>query len=900
MTEKNSLQVKEPAQHAFWAQPAEEVLQESGVDKKRGLSSDEVNKRQKEHGLNILKKAARKNAWIILINQFKNLIVLLLLAAAIVSFFFGDFLEGFAIGVVIVINTAIGFFTELRATRSMEALHRLGSVGSKVRRDGTVLEIPAQELVPGDIVILESGDVISADLRLIEASRLQADESTLTGESVPVGKAAKQIEKDVPLAERKNMVFKGTSITRGSGEGLVVGTGMHTELGRISSLVEEAEEEITPLEERLDQLARKLIWITLILAGMIAGAGIVTSKGVFLMIETGIALAVAAIPEGLPIVATLALARGMWRMARRNALIRKLSAVETLGATNVIFTDKTGTLTENRMTVSNLWLDSGELKVKVENYNAFFSEGDKQISPDKNRVLMETLKIGVLCNNATISEDGNGDQNLVGDPLEIALLNIALQAEIKRSVLIKRMPEVREEAFDPDLKMMATFHKTNGDFYVAVKGAPESVIDKCASIMAIEGEQELSEADRQEWLKKNERMAEQGLRMLAVAKKNVSSSEAHAYEDLVLVGLVGLHDPPRDEVQSALEECRSAGVRVIMVTGDQPVTALNIGKRVGLLGNDTSVALGRELKAPEGLSQQEIEHILKVPVFARVSPEQKLNLIDLHQDAGAVVAMIGDGVNDAPALREADIGVAMGMRGTQVAQEAADMVLKDDAFATIVAAIEQGRVIFNNIRKFVVYLISCNVSEIMSVAFASILNIPLPILPLQILFLNLVTDVFPALALGMGEGDVGIMNRPPRDPEESILERRHWIVIGIHGFVIMIAVLGALMIALHGLSFVREKAMTISFLTLAFAQLWHVFNMREQESRVFSNEITRNRYVWGALVLCIGLILVAVYMPGLAMVLKVVDPGINGWSLIIAASLLPLVVGQSIKSLRLK
>jgi Ca2+-transporting ATPase len=418
--------------------------------------------------------------------------------------------------------------------------------------------------------------------------------------------------------------------------------------------------------------------------------------------------------------------------------------------------------------------------------------------------------------------------------------------------------------------------------------------------MSSKAEIGLSEKDRKQWLMKNEQMAEQGLRVLALAKKTVSSVDADPYEHLVLVGLVGLHDPPRFEVQSALELCKRAGVRVVMVTGDQPVTALNIGERVGLFDANTKVVLGRDLKAPAMLSSEEKQRLLDVSVFARVDPEQKLNLIDLHQDCGSIVAMTGDGVNDAPALKEADIGVAMGLRGTQVAREAADMVLKDDAFATIVEAIEQGRVIFNNIRKFVVYLISCNVSEVMSVALASMLNIPLPILPLQILFLNLITDVFPALALGMGQGDVAIMDRPPRDPKESILERRHWVLISTYGFLITIAVLGVLVIALQGLGFAREKAMTVSFLTLAFAQLWHVFNMRERGSKFAINEITRNRYVWGALLLCIGLILVAVYIPGLAVVLKVVDPGVNGWLLIIAASLFPLIVGQSIKALRLK
>jgi len=893
-------QKRESIQNLSWGHSVEETLHAFAVAKQQGLSLEDVHIRQKEHGMNVLQATAKKSAWLIFVDQFKNLIVVLLLAAALLSFFFGDFLEGVAIGVVIAINAAIGFFTELRAVRSMEALQRLGMVSSKVRRDGGLLEIPAAELVPGDIVILEGGDIVSADLRLIEASRLQADESTLTGESVPVSKNIKQIEHDAPLAERRNTLFKGTSVTRGSGEGVVVGTGMNTELGKISALVEEAEEETTPLEKRLDQLGRRLIWGTLVIAGLIATAGIVTNKGIFLMIETGIALAVAAIPEGLPIVATLALARGMLRMARRNALVRKLSAVETLGATNVIFTDKTGTLTENRMAVSSMFLDSGEVRIESENGKKVFYQDDNRISVSDSSILMEALRVGVLCNNASIVETDKKNQSRVGDPLELALLDVASPLGITRVALDKEMPEVREEAFDPELKMMATFHKKDGGIYVAVKGAPEAVINVCGSVMSSKAESALSEKYRKQWLMKNEQMAEQGLRVLALAKKTVSSVDAEPYKHLILVGLVGLQDPPRFEVQSALELCKRAGVRVVMVTGDQPVTALNIGKRVGLFDADTEVVLGRDLKAPSMLSAEEKQRVLDVSVFARVDPEQKLNLIDLHQDSGSIVAMTGDGVNDAPALKEANIGVAMGLRGTQVAREAADMVLKDDAFATIVAAIEQGRVIFNNIRKFVVYLISCNVSEVMSVALASMLNIPLPILPLQILFLNLITDVFPALALGMGEGDVAIMDRPPRDPKESILERRHWVLISAYGFLITIAVLGVLVVALQGLGFTREKAMTVSFLTLAFAQLWHVFNMRERGSKFVMNEITRNRYVWGALLLCISLILIAVYVPGLATVLKVVDPGMDGWSLIIAASLFPLIVGQGIKALRLK
>lgn len=882
-----------------WTRSVDEILKDLNTSAE-GLSTEEVRRRREQYGSNRLRTEQKTSIWQILIEQFKSLVVGLLVVAAVFSFAFGDFVEGIAITAVILVNSAIGFFTELRAVRSMEALKELSQVDAKVRRDGNVAEIPAEELVPGDIVILEGGDVITADLRLREASKLQTNESALTGESVPVGKRIEPLEGDIPLAERANMVFKGTSVTRGSGEGVVVNTGMDTELGEISSLVEEAEQEVTPLEKRLDLLGRRLIVVTLGIATLVAIAGIVTGKEIVLMIETAIALAVASIPEGLPIVATIALARGMRRMARRNALVSHLSAVETLGATNVILTDKTGTLTENRMTVTEFMLERGRVTVDIEG-DRLFTHDDEAIDLENNHDLYRAVQIGVLCNNASLREaPDEGETQGVGDPLEVALLAAGAKASIQRSSLLDELPEAREEAFDPEVKMMATFHEDETGYYVAIKGAPDAVLEITTHVLTAEGTQEMTDNTRQQWNERNQQMAAEGLRVLALAQRSADSSEVTPYKDATLVGLVGLEDPPREDVRSALEACKTAGIRVVMVTGDQPITARNIAQDVGLTGkvDENGIVHGLDLKDAEELSEDERHRLLEAPIFARVNPKQKLDLITLHQSTGAIVAMTGDGVNDAPALKKADIGVAMGQRGTQVATEAADMVLEDDAFSTIVAAVEQGRVIFNNIRRFVLYLLSCNISEVMVVALASIVNAPLPIRPLQILFLNLVTDVFPALALGVGEGDPSIMEHPPRDPEESILTRRHWLAIGGYGSMITAAVLTVFAISLVGLDMSDDRAVSISFLTLAFAQLFHVFNMRDPDSNPLRNDITQNPFVWGAVVLCTVLLLLAVYLPGFNDVLGVVDPGATGWALVAGFSVLPLIVGQTIAVVR--
>ena len=856
------------------------------VDSQTGLSANEVKKRLEAQGPNRLRRQKKKSAWAILAHQFSSIIVWLLTAAAAMSFVLGDIAEGIAIAFVLILNSAIGFFTELKAARSMEALMRIAEVRTRVRRDGEVRMIDAHELVPGDVVVLEAGDVVTADIRLSEASNLQADESVLTGESAPVTKNTEPADKDAALGDRLSMAFKGTAITQGAGEGIVTATGMETELGRISDLAQSAEGEVAPLERRLDKLGHRLVWLTLALAALTIGAGILRGHDVAIMVQTGVALAVAAVPEGLPVVATLSLARGMWRMSQRNALITRLSSVETLGATTVILTDKTGTLTENRMTVVRYLLAEGDIDIDDDGEDA-------TKAPESDSPLDWAMRIGALCNNAELGDGSKDGQS--GDPMEIALLSVADDLGASRKGLLDDTPEVKEHAFDADIKMMATVHETENGHLFAIKGAPEAVIDVCTDVMGQDGTQELDDATRQEWTDRNAEAAQDGLRLLALAMKEGGPKDADPYESLTLIGLVCFLDPVREDVPDALEACRAAGVRVIMLTGDHADTAETIAREASLGDGDMTVIESGEIAGldPENISEDERARILEADVFARVSPETKLTLVTVFQDAGHVVAMTGDGVNDAPALKKADIGIAMGQRGTQVAQEAAHMVLQDDAFETIIAAMRQGRVIFDNIRKFVVYLMSCNVSEVLVVGLAVGAGLPTPLLPLQILFLNLVTDVFPAFALGLGKGDENVMTKPPRDPAEAIVDRPRWILIGVLGASITVATLGAFAAALFWLNLETGPAVTVAFLTLALAQLWNVFNVRDHDSGLLRNEVVQNGYVWGAIALCLGLIGLALWFPPLADLLGLPSPGRAGLVLGATASFVPLVLGQA-------
>lgn len=846
------------------------VAQRLAVSPETGLSQAEALRRLSSHGPNRLRRQKPRSAMAILLHQFRSVIVWLLAAAALISLIIGDIAEGGAIVIVLLLNGAIGFATELRAARSMEALLGMAEVGTRVRRDGRVQIINARDVVPGDIVVLEGGDVVTADLRLSEASSIQADESILTGEAAPVDKSSEPIAEDTILAERTSMVFKGTAITRGAGEAIVTATGMGTELGRISQLAEAAQAEASPLEVRLERLGRTLIWLTVILASGTALAGILRGQELATMIQTAVALAVAAIPEGLPVVATLSLARGMWRMARRNALVRRLSAVETLGATTLILTDKTGTLTENRMSVAGFVLENGEFE------------------PDSSE---PSVKIGLRTAAAcTTAELGHGNHRGTGDPMELALLEAADHVGVA-------LPESRLEqhAFDPEQRMMATIYgEADGAFY-AVKGAPEAVIDACSQVLGHDGPHALADTAKIEWVRRNAKVAGEGLRTLGLAMKREDTAEAEPYEGLTLIGLVCLADPLRADVPPAIAACRAAGIRVVMMTGDHAATAARIASDAGIENDGTTVIEGRELSDLDlnEAGEETQKKVRQADVFARVAPETKLTIVSFHQQEGQIVAMTGDGVNDAPALKKADIGVAMGLRGTQVAREAADMVLKDDDFATIVEAIRQGRVIFGNIRKFIIYLMSCNLCEVLVVTVAVGAGLPAPLLPLQILYLNLVTDVFPAFALGLGQGDGREMHRPPRDPSEPIIGRSGWLRISALGAAQTIATLMAFVLALFQMNLSVDQAVTVAFLTLALGQLWNVFNTRAADTQMIANDVTRNPFVWGALAICLVLIGAALWVPGLSSVLNLVSPGEDGLILAASASLIPLFLGQT-------
>lgn len=880
-------------QEPIHAVPAREVLERLG-SRAAGLDDDKIRDRRERFGPNSLRQAHRRSSWRILFDQFRSIVIIVLLVAAVAAFATARLAEAIALIAVILVNTLIGFVSEWKATRSMEALRVLGRRTARVRRQGAERVVAAEDLVPGDIVLLAAEDLVPADMRLLEARGLRVNEAALTGESVPADKHVSTLDADTVLAERANTVFKGTTVTEGEAEGVVVATGMQTELGRIAALTEGAEAELTPLEKRLDRLGRRMAWIVIGVAALVAGAGLVAGQPVLLMIETAVALGVAAIPEGLPIVATLALARGMRLMARRNGLVNRLAAVETLGATRIILTDKTGTLTENSMSVRRAITPTGDHELHTGETGNGGPAGTHSSADDP--LLHRLLEIVVLCNDAVRDDT---DDRFRGDPTEVALLEAGSAFGIERTALLDERPEIRDEPFDPEVMMMATFHRRNATLQVAVKGAPSAVLGACTAVATDDGQREMTDRERQAWAQRVEQLATEGLRVLAVADRTDRQEGLPPYEGLRLIGLVGLLDPPRSDVAAAIRECRRAGMRTVMVTGDQAATAAAIGRQLGIVNEDDPPPMnGRDLGDPEILDARQRQRILDTRIFARVTPEQKLQLVRLFQEAGEVVAMTGDGINDAPGLKKADIGVAMGRRGTDAARQVADMVLRDDRFATIVEAVRHGRIIFANIRKSVLFMLCTNFAEILVVTLASLASAPLPLLPLQILYLNVLTDVFPALALGAGTGRRGIMDEPPRSKDEAILTRHHWLAIGGWSMVIGAGVLAALAIALATLGFGEARAVTVSFLTLGFAKLWFVLNLRGSNAGLIDNDVVRNPWIWAALALCAPLLVAAVYWPPLAGVLGTRPPGPEGWLVILGISVVPALLGTIVPGIR--
>ncbi len=893
---------------------SDEVLSRLGVDREYGLTGSTLADRAQEFGPNELIERGVKNPWLILWEQLTAIMVVILIIAAIVSALLGDFKDAIAIVAIVVLNAVLGFTQEYRAEQAMAALKKLAVPTVKVRREGHIREISARELVPGDIVLVEAGALVPADLRLIEAANLRAQESALTGESEPVEKSSEALPiEDLPVADRSNMVYMGTVVTYGRGVGVVVHTGMNTELGNIAELIQAVEREPTPLQRRLDQLARGLAVAALGIVTVVFVLGILRGEDLRLMFLTAISMAVAAVPEGLPAVVTISLALGAQRMLRRHALIRKLPAVETLGSVTVICSDKTGTLTENRMTVTVLDV-LGETQQVDTLLRAGVPVIDAELKPEQRppvRSLGLLVKAAALCNDAALENvDGEeGRYRTIGDPTEGALLVAAANFGLMKPELDKRWPRVGEAPFSSERKRMTTIHQVNvardetdapwrdAPIVAFCKGAVDGLVEISEQIWAGDEAVPMTNELSERILKANEELAKQGQRVLGVAFRPLDDQpekpdEAELERQMTFIGLIGMIDPPRPEVKDAVHTSQTAGIRPVMITGDHPATALQIAKELSIAKNG-KLLTGQDLARKK---PGELEKIVEqTTVYARVSPEHKLRIVEALQKLGHVVAMTGDGVNDAPALKKADIGIAMGIRGTAVAKEAAEMVLQDDDFGTIVLAIGHGRAIFQNIRKFVIYLLSCNTSEVLVVSLATLAGAPLPLLPLQILFLNLVTDVFPALALGVGPGRKSLMRRKPRLARERILDRGHWIEIGIHGVILAAVTLCAMAIGMTKLGFSLEKAVTVAFCTIALAQLWHVFNMRGNMRSVVKNEITRNPWIWVALAVCLGLILAAVWTPLLSGVLRLVDPGAAGWLLILLFSLAPLAAAPLVR-----
>lgn len=855
--------------------PLTKLITELDSDRVNGLTSLEATNRISRYGSNTIQSDKGKHPLKIVLSQFNNLLVYLLFFAAAMSFWFQEYLDATAILLVILVNASIGFWMELQAERSMNALKKMASVPSKVYRDGRLSEISSEEIVPGDILFVEAGDMITADARIISATQLSINEASLTGEAMPVEKTASELSEDVSLADRTNMLHKGTFVTNGNTTALVVATGMQTELGKIAHLVQGAEQSATPLEKKLQVFSRKLIYITVALVVLIFIVGMFTHGDYVELLETAIALAVAAIPEGLPIVATLALAQGMMKMAKHNVIVKKLSAVETLGGTTVICTDKTGTLTQNKIEVTD---------VITADENA-----------EKNKQIMQ--QIAVLCNTASIQISEN-DIIEIGDPLETGLLKYAHNNGVNIEQLRQQFPKVDEIPFSSETKMMATLHSGNNIFMVYAKGAAEEILKQCSHILMGSQIQTLNEETRNQWKDKSEQLAASGLRVIAGAFKETPSKDVSLTNDLIFAGLYGMMDPPAEDVFDAINECKGAGIKVVMITGDHPATANYIANQLHISENNQPV-IGKNMKPFKQLSNEEKQLWADTSVFARVTPTHKLDLVTVLQEKGNIVGMTGDGVNDAPALKKADIGIAMGKRGTQVAQEVSDMVLKDDKFSSIVHAIRQGRVIFNNIQEFVIYLLSCNMSELFVVSLAALSNLHFQLIPLQILFINLITDVLPALALGVSEGSPFVMKHKPRNPTEPLLKTRQWYAVWIYAAIISVCTLGAVFFShfvLHtGEHFDPKLCNNILFFTLIVCQLFHVFNMASVKTSFLKSEVFRNKYVWYALASS-GLIVISVFfIPPVREALNVQSLKLEDWLVVIASALISLLVIQILK-----
>ncbi|MCM3110207.1 calcium-translocating P-type ATPase, SERCA-type [Lederbergia lenta] len=859
-----------------------EIEQSLNTNVSNGLSSKIVENRRKKFGWNELSEGEKQSAILLFFSQFKDFMVLVLLGATLVSGLLGEYIDAIAIMAIVFLNGILGFFQERKAEKSLQALKSLSAPQILVMRNSVWEKTDSREAVPGDIIKFASGDKIGADVRILSANNLEIEESALTGESIPSVKTTHPIVGSNPtLGDLSNMAFMGTMVTRGNGLGVVTATGMSTAMGKIADMIQSVNALITPLQRKLEQLGKILITVALVLTLLVVVAGIYHGHDAYTMFLAGVSLAVAAIPEGLPAIVTVALSLGVQRMIRKNAIVRKLPAVETLGCASVICSDKTGTMTQNKMTVTHLW-SSG----KTRDMTLVEDPTDKWTTDNEMKQL---LTFGVLCNNSNIKVR---EEEVVvdGDPTEAALLMAAYQAGIQQNILRQQFLIEKEYPFDSSRKMMSVIVKDNhGKRFVVTKGAPDVLIEKSESILW-NGKQRLLNGQLiKEVESAVDGLAGEALRTIAVAYKplqgNALPQREHEVEKgLTFIGLQGMIDPPRPEVKKAVEECKEAGIKTVMITGDHVATACAIAKQLGILKEDDFVMDGQSLNK---LTVEQLEEkVGHISVFARVTPEHKLKIVTALQNQGHIVAMTGDGVNDAPAIKAADIGIAMGITGTDVAKEASSLILLDDNFATIKAAIKEGRNIYENIRKFIRYLLASNVGEILVMLFAMLMSLPLPLVPIQILWVNLVTDGLPAMALGLDQPEENVMKRKPRHPKEGVFSRGlGWKIIS-RGFLIGIVTLIAFIVVYYRDMSNLPYAQTIAFATLVLAQLIHVFDCRSEIS-VFSRNPFGNKYLVAAVVSSLALLLVVIYVPALQPIFHTVPIILSDWLLVIGMSAIP-------------
>ena len=879
---------------------SQEIVARLETDLNQGLAAGEAAARLERFGPNELVERPGPPFWKLLVSQFNQFLVIILIVSALISFALGEWLDGGAILAIVILNAIIGVVQESKAEAALAALKKLATPEAKVVRDGHQATVAARELVPGDLVLLEAGNYVPADLRLVEAVNLRIDEASLTGESVPVEKDPDlELPEDIPLGDRRNCAYMGTVVTYGRGRGVVTQTGMSTEIGHIAEMIQSYEEEPTPLQVKLDQLGKWLGWGALAICGIIFLAGWLQGREALEMFMVAVSLAIAAVPEGLPAVVTICLALGLQRMVKRHALIRRLPAVETLGSTTTICSDKTGTLTQNEMAVVRMYVGGKLLSISGEGYNPegqFWEDGQWVDLADHpgSRLL---LRAAALCNDAYLEERHSDGWHVIGDPTEGALVVAAAKGSLWQQDLAPLYPRVGEIPFDSTRKRMTTLHPDPryGGHVAYVKGAPDLLLDLSDKVIEGGTEQPLTDEQRQRILAMNDSLASEALRVLGVAyrplKEVPASPEPEELETkLTFVGLAGMIDSARPEVKDAIALARHAGIRTVMVTGDHKRTAVAIGRELGLMADDSDALTGAEL---DRLPDAELEERAGgVEVYARVSPVHKVRIVDALKARGQVVAMTGDGVNDAPALKRAHIGVAMGITGTDVSKETADMVLTDDNYASIVSAVEEGRSIYANIRKFVYYLLSCNMGEIMTVFLATLLGWPMPLTAIQLLVLNLVTDGAPALALGLEKGDPDVMDRPPRPVSEPIINREMVAGIVVQTVAITASVLGGFLLGLGRYPEQLAWAQTMAFTVLSVSELLRAYTSRSEHFGLHQIGVFSNRYMQWAVAASLIIIVAVVYLPFLNVFFDTRPLDLADWAVMAPLILLPSLAAE--------